>query len=172
MLKFLFKKTRIENYLVKKVNIFGKEIAVKVMYSKIKNPELDFNGIEIQVILPNKYKKNGNIEIVKLALKKMYDEIARTEIENVMEETRIMLNGLAPEDYIIKRIPNKLSKITENKTLIINPDIVKYDKQLLKNVILYEFCHLKYKTNCKSFYNMLQKHITGNQNFEYLLKIA
>ena len=61
MLKFLFKKTRIENYLVKKVNIFGKEIAVKVMYSKIKNPELDFNGIEIQVIVPNKYKKNGNI---------------------------------------------------------------------------------------------------------------
>ena len=172
MLKKKKKKSRIENNLMNNVKIFGKEIAVKVLYGKVKNPELDFNGNEIQVHLPNKYKKNGNIEILKLAIEKLYDEIARTEIENVMEETRIMLNGLAPEDYVIKRIPNKLSKITENKTLIINPDIVKFDKQLLKNVILYEFCHLKYKTNCKSFYNMLQKHISNNENYEYLLKIA
>ena len=172
MLKFMSKKTKIENELVKKVKIFGKDIAVNVIYSKINNPELNFNGNEICVNLPNKYKKSGNIEIVKVAIQKMYDEIARIEIENAMEQTRIMLNGLAPENYEIKRIPNKLAKTTENKTLIINPDIVQFDKKVLKNVIMYEFCHLKYKTNCKSFYNMVQEHMHKLENYEQFLKIA
>lgn len=170
MLKLLSNKK--EEKLIKNVNIFGKEIAVEVLYGKIKNPELDFIGNKIQVYLPNKYKKNVNIEIVKIAIKKLYDEIARIEIENAMEETRIILNGLAPENYEIKRIPNKLSKITPNKTLIINPEIIKYDKQVLKSVILFEFCHLKYKTNCKSFYNLVKKHISNIECYEYLLKIA
>ncbi len=172
MLKFIFKKSQIKNQLVRKVKIFGKEIAVNVIYRKINNPELNFNGNEICVNLPNKYKKGGNIEIVKIAIQKMYDEIARIEIENTMEQTRIMLNGLAPENYEIKRIPNKLAKTTENKTLIINPEIVKLDKKVLKDVILYEFCHLKYKTNCKSFYNMVQAHTDKLENYEQLLQIA
>ena len=168
----IFKKSIIKNELIKKVNIFGKEINVKVMYGKFSNPELDFNGLEIKVHLPNKYKKNANIEIVKIALEKMYNEIARIEIENVMEETRLLLNGLAPENYEIKKLPNKLSTITQNKVLIISPEIIKYDKQILKNVVLYEFCHLKYKTKCKSFYNLVKKHIPNIENYECLLKIA
>ena len=42
-----------------------------------------------------------------------------------MEETRIMLKGLAPENFEIKRISNKLATMTKDKTLIINPEIVK-----------------------------------------------
>ena len=89
-----------------------------------------------------------------------------------MEETRIMLKGVAPENYIIKRIPNKLAKTLKDKIIIINPEIVKYDKEILKYVILYEFCHLKYKTNTKKFWDMLQKYMPTYEEYEYVTKVA
>lgn len=172
MLKLLFKKEKAQKDLERKVKIFGEEISVKVFYSKIQNPELNLNGNIIYVNLPKKYKKIKNLEIVKIAIEKMYDEIARIEIEKAMEETRIMLKGLAPENFEIKRISNKLAKMTQDKTLIINPEIVKYSKQVLKYVILYEFCHLKYKTNCKSFYEMLKNYMSNYEEYNYVLKVA
>ena len=172
MLKLLFKKGKVQKDLEKKVKIFGEEISVKVFYSKIQNPELNLNGNIIYVNLPKKYKKNKNLEIVKIAIEKMYDEIARIEIEKAMEETRIMLKGLAPENFEIKRISNKLATMTLDKTLIINPEIVKYNKQVLKYVLLYEFCHLKYKTNCKSFYEMLKKYMSNYEEYNYVLNVA
>ena len=134
MIKLLSRSNKIEKELGKSVKIFGKTISVNVIYSKTKNPELDLVGNIINVYLPNKYKKAKNISIVKLAIDKMYQEIARVEIENVMEETRIMMNGLAPENYVIRRIPNKLAKTIDMKTIVINPEIVKYDKKVLKYV--------------------------------------
>ena len=149
MLKLLGRKSEIEKELSGNVKIFGENINVKVVYTKVKNPELELLGKRIHVFLPNKYKKEGNISIVKLALEKMYDEIARIEIEKVMEETRIMLNGLAPENYEIKRMANKLSKCSTDKVITINPEIIKFKKDVLKYVVLYEFCHLKYKSRAK-----------------------
>ena len=172
MLKLLFKKEKAQKDLERKVKIFGEEISVKVFYSKIQNPELNLNGNIIYVNLPKKYKKIKNLEIVRVAIDKMYDEIARIEIEKVMEETRIMLKGLAPENFEIKRISNKLATMTKDKTLIINPEIVKYSKQVLKYVILYEFCHLKYKTNCKSFYEMLKNYMSNYEEYNYVLNVA
>ena len=128
MIKLLNKKTNLEKELCKTTKIFGENYSVQIVYKKMNNPELDLNGKEITVYIPNKYKRSNNIDIIKLALEKMYDEIARIEIENVMEETRVMLHGLAPENYIIKRISNKLAKTLKDKTIVINPEIVKYNK--------------------------------------------
>ena len=172
MIKLLTKKIKVEKKLEKHVKIFGKTISVKIIYSKVKNPELYLVGNIINVYLPNKYKKIENMSIVKIAIDKMYDEIARVEIEKVMEETRIMLNGLAPENYEINRISGKLAKTTQNKTLIINPEIVKYDKQILRYVVLYEFCHLKYKTNCKKFFEMMKKYMDNYEEYNYILNVA
>ena len=33
---------------------------------------------------------------------------------------------------IIKRIPNKLAKTLKDKTIVINPEIVKYNKEILR----------------------------------------
>lgn len=172
MFKWLLNVKKIEKELDQKITLFGEEISVKVIYTKIKNPELNLVGNIINVYLPIKYKKNKNMEIVKIAIDKMYEEIARIEIEKAMEETRVLLHGLAPENYEISRIPNKLAKITWNKNLIINPEIVKYDKAVLKNVLIYEFCHLKYKTNCKSLYNMVKKYSQNFEELDYILDVA
>ena len=98
--------------------------------------------------------------------------IARIEIEEIMEETRIMLNGLAPENYEIKRISGKLAKTLKNKTIIINPEIVKYDKQVLRYIVLREFCHLKYRTNSTKYFEMLGKYMANYGDYEYMLKVA
>lgn len=173
MIKLLNRKNKIEKELEKSVKIFGKTISVNVIYSKIKNPELDLVGNIINVYLPNKYKRTGNVAIVKLAIEKMYQEIARVEIENVMEETRIKMNGLAPENYIIRKIPNKLAKTINMRTIIINPEIVKYDKKVLKYVVLHEFCHLKYKNHSKRFFEMMEKYMDDDDYYyECILDVA
>ena len=171
-MKLLNKKIKFENELPKSVTIFGEGYNVEIIYTKIKNPELNLCTKVIKIYLPLKYKKNGNVEVLKLALEKMYDEIARIEIENIMEETRIMLKGLAPENYLIKRMPNKFAKMLQNKTIIINPEIVKYSKEFLKYVVLYEFCHLKYKTNCKKFWEMLEQYMPFYEEYEYIREVA
>lgn len=172
MVKFLNKKTYIEKELCGTTKIFGEDYEIQVIYKKINMPELDLYNHTITIFLPNKYRRNKNTQILKLALEKMYDEIARIEIENAMEQTRIMLNGLAPENYVIKRIPNKLAKTLQNKIIVINPDIVKYNKQILKYVVLHEFCHLKYKTHSKKFWEMLEKYMPYYEEYEYIKEVA
>ncbi len=172
MIKLLNKKSKIEKELGKSVKIFGETISVNVIYSKIKNPELDLVGNIINVYLPSKYRKTENVAIVKLAIDKMYQEIARVEIENVMEETRIKMNGLAPENYIIRKMPSKLAKTIDMKTIVINPEIVKYDKKVLKYVVLHEFCHLKYKTHSKGFFEMMEKYMDDYEYYDCILNVA
>ena len=87
MIKLLTNKKTIEKEICKTAKIFGEEYSVEIIYTKINNPELDLIGKTIKVYLPGKYKKLKYTGIVKIALEKMYDEIARVEIENVMEET-------------------------------------------------------------------------------------
>ena len=172
MMKLLNKKTSIERELCKEVKIFGEDYGVQIIYKKMDNPELVLSGKNIIIYLPHKYKRTRNTEILKLALEKMYDEIARIEIESVMEETRIMLKGFAPENYVIKRIPNKFAKTLKDKTIIINPEIIKYNKSLLKYVVLYEFCHLKYKTNSKKFWAMVEEYMPYYEEYEYIRGVA
>ena len=166
------KREKIENELGKTAKIFGEIYTIHVVYKKINNPELDLLNKKIIVNLPNKYKRNGNIQIIKLAIEKMYDEIARIEIESIMEETRIKLKGLAPDNFKIKRIENKLSQMTADKTIIINPEVIKYNKQILRYIVLYEFCKLKYRTNSKKFKDMLEKNMPCYEEYEYIKNVA
>lgn len=172
MIKLLNGRNKIEEELGNSVRIFGEIISVNVIYSKIKNPELDLVGNVINVYLPNKYKRTQNLEIVKLAINKMYQEIARVEIENVMEETRVKMNGLAPENYVIRKMSKKLAKTIDMKTIVINPEIVKYDKKVLKYVVLHEFCHLKYKTHSKGFFEMMEKYMEDYDFYDCILNVA
>lgn len=151
-----------------KVKVLGKEYLLKIIYKNEKLPSLYVESKQIVVILPNKYKKIENSQIIKAITDKMYTEIAEKEIEKAMEKTRI-LTGIAPEDYEIIKINGVLAKC-EDKKIIINPFIAKYNKEIIEYIILHEFCHLKYKNHTKSFYNMLKTYCPNYE--EYAEKIA
>jgi len=149
-----YEKQNISN--IQSVKIFGKNYDVKVEYKNMETPELNLEeNYEIKIILPTKYKKIGNEQILKMSIEKMYEQIANTEIDNIMEEVRIMLD-IAPEEYSIKKLNGELAKCINQKLIIINPEIMKFKRETIEYVIAHEFCHLKYKTHCKSFNDMIE----------------
>lgn len=147
------------------VKIFGKNYDIEVRYKNIKTPELSLQqNYKIEIILPNKYKKVGNEQILKISIEKMYEQIANNEIENIMERTRKML-GIAPEDYELVKMKDTLGKCVNGK-ITINPELMQYKKEIIEYVVAHEFCHLKYKTHGKRFYEIIEKHIPDYKKYE------
>ena len=147
------------------VKIFGKNYDIEVKYQNIKTPELSLEqNYKIEIVLPNKYKKIGNEQILKISIDKMYEQIANNEIEGIMEKTRKML-GIAPEEYQIKKMKDTLGKC-DNKKITINPELMQYKKEIIEYVVAHEFCHLKYKSHGKRFYEIIEKNIPEYQKYE------
>ncbi len=151
---------------IQSVKIFGKNYDIKVIYKNVKSTELNIEAnSEINIILPNKYKKIGNEQILKMSIQKMYEQIANNEIEDIMEKVRIML-GIAPEEYKISRIQNTLGKCIDGKTIIINPELMQFKREIIEYVVAHEFCHIKYKTHGKKFYEIIEKNIPNYKKYE------
>ena len=149
------------------VPVLGTDYKVKIIYKNIKVAELDIEDKIIKISLPNKYKKANNERILDIAIDKMYEQIAKVEVERAMEKTRILL-GFAPEDYEIRKMSEELGKCEENK-ITINPEIVKYDREVIDYIVLHEYCHLKYKSHCKSFIKMLEKYEPNYKKYEIIV---
>ena len=149
------------------VPVLGTDYKVKIIYKNIKIAELDVEDKIIKISLPNKYKKANNERILDIAIDKMYEQIAKVEVERAMEKTRILL-GFAPEDYEIRKMNEKLGRCEENK-ITINPEIVKYDREVIDYIVLHEYCHRKYKSHCKSFIKMLEKYEPNYKKYEKIV---
>lgn len=154
---------RKEYIKLKTVKVLGQNYDLAIKYKSIKAPNLSIGEGKIYVILPNKYKKLQNDEIVKMLIEKMYDMVAKKEIERAMEKTRIMMQ-MAPEDYKIQRINDVLAKCVDKK-ITINPDIAMYNREIIEYIVLHEFCHLKYKNHSKSFYNMIETYMPNYEQY-------
>jgi len=148
------------------VPVLGVDYRVKIIYKNIKITELDVENKTIKISLPNKYKKMSNKEILDLAIEKMYEQIAKVEIERAMEKTRIML-GFAPEEYEIAKIKT-LGKCEDGK-ITINPEVIKYNRKVIDYIVLHQYCHLKYKTHSKGFTKMLEKYQPDYKKCEEIL---
>lgn len=149
------------------VPVLGIDYKVKIIYKNIKVAELDVEDKIIKISLPNKYKKASNERILDIAIDKMYEQIAKVEVERAMEKTRILL-GFAPEDYEIRKMSEELGRCEENK-ITINPEIVKYDREVIDYIVLHEYCHLKYKSHCKSFEKMIEKYEPNYKKYERII---
>jgi len=151
--------SRIKNNTISKtyltVSILGNSLKLNIKYKNNDSIELNKTNTEIIIIIPKKYKNLDNINIINLAIKKMYNKIAETEIEYAMEIARHILK-FAPNDYTIKRLDNAFYKCLKNK-IIVNPDIVKYNRDIINTTILQAFCRIKYKYNSASYKNYLNE---------------
>ena len=148
------------------VPVLGIDYKVKIEYKNVKIIELNVEKKTIKISLPNRYKKMANKEILDLAIEKMYEQIANVEIERAMEKIRIML-GFAPEEYEIAKI--KTLGTCKDKKITINPQVVKYNRKVIDYVVLHQYCHLKYKTHSKGFYQLLEKYEPDYKKCEEIL---
>lgn len=140
------------------IKVLGQDYFIKVIYKNIKGPSITLENKRVKIVLPNKYKKEELSPILKILIEKMYFTLAEKEVEMAMEKARITL-GFAPEDYEICKMGNTLGKCSSNKKIFINPDIVKFNRNIIEYVVMHEFCHLKYKNHSKSFYSLIEKNM-------------
>ena len=152
------------------VPVLGTDYKVKIIYKNIKFAELDVEDKIIKISLPNKYKKANNEKILDMAIDKMYEQIAKVEVERAMEKTRILL-GFAPEDYEINKLKKELGKCEDNK-ITINPEIVKYNRNIIDYIVLHQYCHLKYKTHSKGFMKMIEKYEPKFEEYEKIVALV
>ena len=155
---------KIDN-IVRTVCVFGKDYPVYISFKNIKRPELNLENEKININLPNKYKKKDINNILNIILRKMYYSISEKKIEEVMEKTRIKL-GFAPEDYKIRSLDNVLAKCENMSKIIINPEIMKFDQNIIEFIIMHEFCHLKYKTHSKNFVKIMKENLFGYEMYK------
>lgn len=146
------------------ITLLGKKYSTTVIFKHINSPEVNLNNLSIEILLPMQYKNKNIDKIMNSITNKLHFSVAEQEIDNIMEKARLMLN-LAPENFEIKPLKNALATCVDNKTIIINPELFKYKKEIIEYIIIHQFCHLKYKTHSKSFYNMLKKYVP---NYEEL----
>lgn len=166
----LSKPVEIKTYLT--VSVLGKSLNLNIYYKKINVPELDLGEKDVNIYLPMRYKESGTVDIVSMAIQKMYDEIAQIEIANSMEKIRVIL-GFAPEDYKIVRMNDSFIKNNKNKTININPDIVKYNHKIIETTLVQAFCKTKFKENSKDYKELLKYSIEKYENYQYkILKIS
>lgn len=166
----LRKPVEIKTYLT--VSVLGKNLNLNINYKKIKVPELDIGEKDVNIYLPIRYKESGTVDIVSMAIKKMYDEIAKIEIANCMEKVRVIL-GFAPEDYKIERMSETFIKNNKNKTITINPDIVKYNHKIIETTLVQAFCKTRYKENTNKYKELLKYSLERYENYQYkILKIS
>ena len=147
------------------IQILGTIYNLKVSYKNISVIECNMENNIIKVNLPKKYKKIDNESMTDILIDKMYFKIAEKELEGIMEKTRLMV-GFAPEDYEIVEMKDCLAKCTDDKKILINPRIIKYDRKIIEYIILHEFCHLKYKNHTKSFFFFVQRYVPDYSKYE------
>ena len=151
------------------VKILGIDYRVKITYKSVKIAELDVENRTIKITLQNKYKKIENKEMLDFAIEKMYEQIAKVEIERAMEKARILL-GFAPEDYKIEKLKNKYSKC-ENNIITIDVNIIPKEIDTKNTEKVHEYCHLKYKRHSKGFKEMLAKYESNYEKYDEITKV-
>ena len=73
------------------ITILGQKFELKVAYKNVKVAELNFENREVKIILPLKYKNKDIRKILDVILNKMYEQIAKKEVESIMEKIRSKL---------------------------------------------------------------------------------
>ena len=145
------------------ITLLGKNYITHIYFKCMKTPEVNLNENSIEINLPNQYKNKDLYSIIQTISNKLYYCVAEKELDSIFEKTRLML-GIAPENFEIKNLENSLGK-AEGQNIYISPELFKYRKEIVEYIIAHEFCHLKYKTHSKKFYNMLAKYVP---NYETL----
>ena len=147
-----FRKT-VNNQTYLTVSVLGQSLKLNIKYANTPSIDLNKKDTEIDLFLPKKYKNTDNMDVINMAIQKLYDTIAETEIEYAMEIARHILK-FAPEDYKIQRLNDEYYKCSKNK-ITINPDIVRFNREIINTTIIQSFCKIKHRPNSTRYKELL-----------------
>lgn len=137
------------------VSVLGQSLKLNIKYTNTSSIDLNKKDSEIDLFLPKIYKNIENIDVINMAIQKLYNTIAETEIEYAMEVARHILK-FAPEDYSIKRLDDEFYKCSKNK-ITINPDIVRFNREIINTTIIQAFCKIKHRPNSIAYKELLNR---------------
>jgi predicted metal-dependent hydrolase len=167
------KPVEIKTYL--SIGLLGKNYALNINFKNINLPEINIGKVEINIDLPKRYEKYNKVEVISMVVDKMYEDIAEQEIEQSMETARVIL-GFAPDNYEFKKMKNSYIKVNSNKTISINPEIVKYSRKVIDSSMISAFCKLRYRENSNLYKETIKFAMREYESFNiddnYLLKIS
>lgn len=147
------------------ISILGKNYRLDIKYKNISKIELNKLTNKIEIILPKTYKNIDNTSIINSAIQKMYQTIAEKEIDNAMEIVRYILK-FAPEDYKLAQIKNACYKCSSDKTIIINPEIVKYNQETIITTLIQAFCRNQFKLNSTKYKTHLTEGLAKYEDYK------
>ena len=139
------------------VSVLGRSLKLNIKYMNCSSAFLNQKENEIDLVLPKIYKSKDNTSLINMAIEKLYRKIAETEIEYAMEIARHILK-FAPEDYHIKKLNNEFYRCSK-KQIIVDPDIVKFNRETINTTIIQAFCKIKYKSNSAAYKRLLNNSI-------------
>lgn len=161
-------------------------INYEIIYSKIKNLYIQIKDGKVLVKAPKQYSKKQIEKIVMQkqewinnTLQKMYKQEKRKElytddefvkIVNKNAQELIHLTGLIPKLIRIRDIKYAWGTCSKNKNITINKQLVKYDEQAIRYVILHELCHLKYMNHSKDFWNLVSTYMPNYKEIRKTFK--
>ncbi len=151
-----------------------KNIYIRIKYGKIivKSPKR-INLQYIENLLKNKEKwilqklKESNES--KLRENKYSDfEFEKIVLENINKYASIL--GVSFNKIRIKNIKYAWGSCTSNKNITINYELIKYEEEIIKYVIVHELCHLKYMNHSKEFWKLVEVNIPDYKELRKKLK--
>lgn len=147
------------------IAILGNSYKLNIKYTTSNLIELTKKDSEFELTLPKKYKNSDNIALINHAIKKLYSKLASEELEESLELARYILK-FAPEDYKIEDLKNEYYKTTKNKVLIISPDIIQYNREIINTTFIQAFCKMKFRANSKAYKETLKNALNTYEKYK------
>lgn len=134
-----------------------KRVPLKYIEELLKNKEnwiiSKLNEVTIKEEKENKYS-DEEFEKIVLEYVNRYSKLLETSFNKVR----------------IKKIKYAWGSCTSKKNITINYELIKYDKEIIKYVIVHELCHLKYMNHSKDFWKLVEKNIPNYKALRKELK--
>ena len=176
------------NLYVGKVKLKDRIYIYEVEYKKIKNMYMKINDEKILISANKKIPIN---EIEKFILQKEKwilnviekqknrEEIKKEKRYTEKEFEEIILENVKYYSSLMKLFPNKISLnklkyalgiCTSKKNISFNTELIYYEEDVIKYVIVHELAHLKYMNHQKKFWSLVELYIPNYKSLRKMLK--
>ena len=130
----------------------------KLKLKKIIENKLDWINKNLGNSKQNKEKKD-------LYTREQFTKIVEKNANELIKQTQ-----LVPNKIRIKNIKYAWGTCSSNRNITINYNLIKYNEDIIKYVILHELCHLKYMNHSKDFWNLIEKYMSNYKEIKKQLK--